>query len=79
MARFSIGGSPAGGPWGPGSPGGPDGTCPKELTWAMEGVEEICWISMFLGTAWRLHKLCLEDIQLWFYSTICKMSTESSN
>ena len=63
IARFSIGG----GRGGPGSPGGPEGPgsgpCPKELTWAMEGVEEICWISMFLGMAWRLHKLCLEKIE----------------
>ena len=60
MAKFSIGG----GTGGPGSPEGPgSGPCPKELTWAMEGVEEICWISMFLGMAWRLHKLCLENIE----------------
>ena len=59
MAKFSIGGG-TGGPGSPGCPEGPCGTCPKELTWAMEGVEEICWISIFLGMACRLHKLCLE-------------------
>ena len=25
----------------------------------MEGFEEICWISIFRGIAWRLHNVCL--------------------
>ena len=42
IARFSIGGG-TGGPESPGGPEGPgSGPCPKELTCAMEGVEEIC-------------------------------------